>query len=256
MTAFRTGLVPVLLAIAVVGSPSAPAEPVTFRDGGRTWVYEKRVIHGWTVYLQLSIARDVTLKHKIEKQIRTGLENFLGKVPGESLSFLRTIPIWVSNEPGYPLRKNEKGVIPFHRSPQWLRDHKLNPHMAPGVHVINPEAVFFEHKVLEWGPMTFLHELAHAYQNVKLTLGYKEIPAAYESAIREGLYLQVPSRRDKSRKVRAYAATNHEEYFAELTEAYFGHNDWFPHNREELRRYDPRGFKMIEKAWSAAAFKR
>ena len=76
-------------------------------------------------------------------------ENFLDEVPGQALVFLRTIPIWVSNEPGYPLRENENGVIPFHRSPQWLRNHNLNPHMAPGVHVINPEAVFFEHKFLE-----------------------------------------------------------------------------------------------------------
>ena len=54
--------------------------------------------------------------------------------------------------------------------------------------------------------------------------------------------------------VKAYAATNQEEYFAELTEAYFGQNDWFPHNREELRNYDPRGYKMIEEVWSAEAF--
>ena len=52
-----------------------------------------------------------------------------------------------------------------------------------------------------------------------------------------------------------HAATNHEEYFAELPEAYFGHTDWFPHNREELRKYDPRGFRMIEEVWSAEAFK-
>ena len=69
-----------------------------------------------------------------------------------------------------------------------------------------------------------------------------------------GLYLQVPDRKDKSLMVKAYAATNQEEYFAELTEAYFGHNDWFPHNREELRKYDPRGFKMIEEVWSAEEF--
>ena len=69
-----------------------------------------------------------------------------------------------------------------------------------------------------------------------------------------GLYLQVPDRKDKTRMVKAYAATNQEEYFAELTEAYFGQNDWFPHNREELRNYDPRGYKMIEEVWSAEAF--
>ncbi|NRB28683.1 MAG: hypothetical protein HRU37_13520 [Roseibacillus sp.] len=255
MTTTRSILAGLFLFLCLGGGPAAAADPVTFKDGERKWTYEKLSIHGWTVYLQLSIAKDDELKKKIEAQIRIGLENFLGKVPQEALTFLRTIPIWVSNEPGYPHRENENGVIPFHRSPQWLRDHNLNPHMAPGVHVINPEAVFFEHKFLEWGPMTFLHELAHAYQNVKLKLNHKSIRSAYRSAMKEGLYLQVPSRRDKSRKVKAYAATNHEEYFAELTEAYFGHNDWFPHNREELREYDPRGFKMIEEVWSAEAFK-
>ena len=201
MTAPRTLLAGLFLALCLAGGPARAVEPVTFKDGERKWTYEKFTVHGWTVYLQLSIAKDAGLKKKIEAQIKVGLENFLGKVPQEALVFLRTIPILVSNEPGYPLRENENGVIPFHRSPKWLRDHNLNPHMAPGVHVINPEAVFFEHKFLEWGPMTFLHELAHAYQNVKLKLSHKSIRSAYRAAMKEGLYLQVPSRRDKSRRL-------------------------------------------------------
>ena len=38
--------------------------------------------------------------------------------------------------------------------------------------------------------------------------------------------------------------------FAELTEAYFVRNDFFPFNREELRQYDPVGYAMIESVWS------
>jgi hypothetical protein len=29
------------------------------------------------------------------------------------------------------------------------------------------------------------------------------------------------------------------KYFADLTEAYFGKNDFFPFNREDLKKYDP-----------------
>ena len=228
---------------------------VEFKDGGRNWSYEKVMVHGWSVYVEAQIAKDPAFKGKIEAELKTGIENFLGKIPREAAEYLREIPIWVSNEPGYPLRKNERGVIPFHRNKGWLRKHGLNPHMAPGVHVINPEAALFGHKILEWGPMTLLHELAHAYHNVKLKLSNEVIRKAYAGAMARGLYLRVPDRKDKLKRVPAYASTNHEEYFAELTEAFFGKNDWFPHNREELKKYDPSGYRMIEVLWDAKVFR-
>ena len=55
--------------------------------------------------------------------------------------------------------------------------------------------------------------------------------------------------KEKEKLVKAYAASNKAEYFAEATEAYFGHNDWFPHNKKELKKYDPGAFSMVEKAW-------
>ena len=147
------------------------------------------------------------------------------------------------------MRKNERGVIPFHPDKTWLRDHDLNPHLAPGVHIINPRAALLDHKIFEWGPMTMLHELAHAYHNVKLGLSNPDIRSAYGSAMARGLYLKVPDRKFKNKKVKAYAASNKEEYFAEVTEAYFGKNDWFPHNRKELKEYDPKAYLMVEKVW-------
>ncbi|CAL1152904.1 unnamed protein product [Cladocopium goreaui] len=50
-----------------------------------------------------------------------------------------------------------------------------------------------------------------------------------------------------------YAATNHKEYFAECSEAYFStkrfRNDYFPYIHEELKAYDPVGYAMCEKIW-------
>ena len=47
----------------------------------------------------------------------------------------------------------------------------------------------------------------------------------------------------------AYALTNQMEYFSELTECFFGLNDFYPFNNQELREYDPAGYAMMQKVW-------
>jgi hypothetical protein len=47
----------------------------------------------------------------------------------------------------------------------------------------------------------------------------------------------------------ADALTNEYEYFAELSEAYFWRNDFFPFNRNQLYEYDPMGAEMIRTGW-------
>ena len=66
MTTTRSLLAGLLLVLCLAGGPAVAGDPVSFKDGKRTWTYEKLTIHGWTVYLQLSIAKDVALKKKIE----------------------------------------------------------------------------------------------------------------------------------------------------------------------------------------------
>jgi nucleoid-associated protein YejK len=48
---------------------------------------------------------------------------------------------------------------------------------------------------------------------------------------------------------KAYALQNEKEYFAELTEAYLGKNDFYPFQRQELLNYDKNGYKVLEKVW-------
>lgn len=61
------------------------------------------------------------------------------------------------------------------------------------------------------------------------------------------LYQNIPyvlgGRRD------AYALTNQMEYFSELTECYFGLNDFYPFDHEELKEYDSAGYEMMAKVW-------
>ena len=51
------------------------------------------------------------------------------------------------------------------------------------------------------------------------------------------------------KRVRHYALTNCKEFFAEMTESYFGMNDFFPFNREELMTAEPEIYELMRSAW-------
>jgi dipeptidyl-peptidase-4 len=63
----------------------------------------------------------------------------------------------------------------------------------------------------------------------------------------QGLYDEVLTYTGE--KVRAYAATNQMEYFAEGTEAYFYRNDFYPFLGVELKEHDPALYKLLEEIW-------
>jgi Mlc titration factor MtfA (ptsG expression regulator) len=85
-----------------------------------------------------------------------------------------------------------------------------------------------------------------------MSYGNLEIKAAYDKAKASGKYDRV-ERKDSEGRIhvdRAYAMTTPQEYFAEATEAYFSRNDFFPFNRDELKKHDPEIFALLEKIWS------
>ena len=55
---------------------------------------------------------------------------------------------------------------------------------------------------------------------------------------------------DREERRRAYALTSDREYFAEISEAYFGRNDFAPFDREALIGVDPRGAALVASVWS------
>jgi hypothetical protein len=50
-----------------------------------------------------------------------------------------------------------------------------------------------------------------------------------------------------------YALTNQKEFFAEMTEAYFGVNDFYPFNRAELKQAEPALFEQMGRWWTTPA---
>lgn len=57
-----------------------------------------------------------------------------------------------------------------------------------------------------------------------------------------------------TREQKAYAANNSQEYFAEITEAYFGKDDYYPFNRSELGMHGPKGYAMLRKVRQNSVF--
>ena len=46
-----------------------------------------------------------------------------------------------------------------------------------------------------------------------------------------------------------YGLTNQKEFFAEMTEAYFGSNDFYPFVTGELKQAEPETFALLEEIW-------
>ena len=92
-----------------------------------------------------------------------------------------------------------------------------------------------------------LHELAHSYHDQVLGFDQADIMAAFEAAEQQGIYEELLLH--TGRRVRHYALSNHKEYFAESTEAYFGVNDFYPFVRAELKEHDPKMFGVLEAVW-------
>lgn len=142
-----------------------------------------------------------------------------------------------------------QGAAVYHPSALWLIQNGHSVDKTKNVEITNIRNYITWTKLNQ--PFMVLHELAHAYHDRILSFDNASVLNAYNNAIANRLYLDIPYNDgfNIGTQDEAYARNNKIEYFAELTEAYFGQNDYFPFLKTELETYDSVGFKMIEQAW-------
>ena len=202
--------------------------------------YETRDMAGWKVHVSRKLLQqDGATTGRAVDLLEAQLEEIARVVPKAALAELRKVPLWVS--PEYP---NTRPRAEYHPNVHWLRKHDRDPAMAKGIEFTNTRIFDKETRRM---PVFVLHELAHAYHDRVLGFDNPAIEAVYRLAMADKLYDAV--RRNDGKTVRAYAATNAKEYFAETTEAFFGRNDFFPFAREELKRHDPRMYELLVRIW-------
>ena len=220
-------------------APSLAGEPAK-AEYEPTSNYTPREVRGWTVHVNHRLLEDQKeLGDRTLELLEAKLYDITRMVPRPAVEKLRQVAIWVEfAHPRHP-------CMCYHPSREWLTENDFNPEKAGSVEIANA-ATF-----LQWTheqPSMVLHELAHAFHH-RFLGGYEnpEIVALHQKAIERGSYESVLHWDGKT--VRAYAASNPQEYFAELTEAWFGANDFYPFVRAEVLEHDPEAAQLLRKLW-------
>jgi hypothetical protein len=207
-----------------------------------TSAYTEQAVEGWRVLVHTNLINDHEPYQRTLKLLELQLYQITRVVPSGPLAKLRQIPIWVEHS------SKQFPCMCYHESREWLRTHGVNPEKTGAVELANPSAFLTWTKDQPW---MVLHELAHGYHSRFLGNDHAGIQACFENARSKGLYESVL--RINARHERHYALNNSKEYFAEMTEAYFGTNDFYPFVRAELKEHDPEMFKLLEEVWAVSS---
>ena len=199
-------------------------------------------LEGWTIHVDDRLLHDpnIELGRRAMRLLGNSLYEITLEMQADRLHRLQQIHIWLD------LTHGQLTAAQYHPSPAWLSQHGYATNLAKCVHI--PDAALFasprDHFRQPWA---VLHELAHAYHDQALGFDDPEIAAAWNRFKDCGRYdsaLQIDGRMEKH-----YGLTDQKEFFAEMTEAYFGMNDFFPFNRAELKREEPEVFRLLYRIW-------
>ena len=208
-----------------------------------------RQIEGWNVQVDDRLLTEPN--EALGKQALRFLENKLSDikvvVPADKVKKLQAVTIVLD------LNHGKLGPMQYHPSAGWLKANGYAPELAKCVHL--PRAADLQTKRnINEQPWVILHELSHAYHDQVLGFDEPRIVEAYEKYKKSGrgdmtlLY--------SGKRVKHYALTTPMEFFAEMTEAYFGVNDFFPFNRAELKESEPEIYTLMKDVWETPAKER
>jgi hypothetical protein len=197
--------------------------------------YRVRKVEGYTVFASNALEeKEPELAGEALALLRVKLFDVNRVVPERVLPELQRVPIWLELEGKDP-------CAVYHPSLEWLLEHGYRPEKARSVEIAN--ARNFVRWTLDQ-PAMLVHELMHAYHHRVLGHDHAGIREAFAAAGASGAYASVLHFSGEERE--AYALRDQQEYFAEICEAWFGTNDFYPFVRAELRRHDPRGYALLE----------
>ena len=203
-----------------------------------------RDVEGWTVRVddRLLQTPEDALGTRALKFLEAKLVEIKAVVPAERVKELQTVTIVLD------LNCGKLGPMQYHPDAGWLKANGFSPDLAKCVHLPRAADLPTRRNINEQ-PWVILHELAHAYHDQVLSFDEPRIVAAYERFKQSG-------HGDKAllydgKRVKHYGLTNAKEFFAEMTESFFGVNDFYPFNRAELKESEPELFELLSKVWNS-----
>lgn len=199
-------------------------------------------IQGWKVRIDIRLvqAQHRDPGRRALQLLEAQLADINAVTAAEPLAKLRSVAIVLDLDHGTLDRTQ------YHPSADWLRQHGYAPDLAKCVHI--PVASgFISPRTHHEQPWCVLHELAHAYHDQVLGFDEPRLVEAWEHYKATGAgesVLHISGSQTKH-----YALTDPMEFFAEMSEAYFGMNDFFPFNRAELKSAQPEVFELLRTIW-------
>ena len=200
-------------------------------------------IEGWTVHVDPQLLEEGERGRsgaRALKMLANHLQRIAILVLPEPLAKLRNVELWIERR--HPTLR----AMQYHPDVGWLKAHGHDPRLAKKVHITRAEELLSRQQMLKH-PAVVLHELAHAYHDQVLGFDEPRVVKAYNKAKESGRYEKVLLYTGET--VRHYAMTDHKEYFAEGTEAYFYRNDFYPFVAAELKQHDPALYDLLADIW-------
>jgi hypothetical protein len=220
--------------VAAETTPPQPTQPAS---------RSRRTIEGFSILVDdclLPGGADEALGREALAFLAAKLTEIRIVLPKEKVDVLRKVTIVLDKECG------TLGSMQYHPSADWLADNGYPRSLEKCVHLPRARDVATRRNINEQ-PWVILHELAHAYHDQVLGFDEPRVLAAWEDFKASGkgdealLY-------DGSR-VKHYGLTDQKEFFAEMTEAYFGSNDFHPFNRAQLKTEFPKLYELLAEIW-------
>ncbi len=204
--------------------------------------HTNRNLDGWTVRVddRLLKGEHAVVGARALKLLESRLVAIAFVVPEKALAKLRTITI--------QLDLNYGNLIPmqYHPDAGWLKENGYSEKLAKCVHI--PDlGDFLDPEGIHGQPWVVLHELAHGFHDQVIGSDEPRVTAAWKKFRDSGKYKSVLHVSGKMRE--HYGVTDKAEFFAELTEAYFGSNDFYPFVAGELKQAEPEIFALLADLW-------
>jgi hypothetical protein len=226
----------------LLGLGTSASEKAAKVERPRPTHHTQRDMCGWTVRVddRLLATNQSGLGERALKLLEARLIVIAALMPEKPLARLRQVPIQID------LTYGELDSMAYHRSAVWLGNAGYDTNLAKCVHV--PDAAYFASRFEAFRqPMAILHELAHAYHDQVLGTREPRILQAWQKFKDSKRYESVLMNIGVTRE--HYGLVNQEEFFAEMTETYFGENDFFPFVAGELERAEPEIFSLMCDIW-------
>jgi hypothetical protein len=223
--------------IKVLAPPAKEAPELT-----KPTSHTEKNIEGWKVRVddRLLTGPDEALGTRCLRFLENKLSDIKVVVPEDKVKKLQAVTIVLD------LTHGKLGPMQYHADTGWLKANGYSTDLVKCVHIPRAADLPTKRNINEQ-PWVILHELAHAYHDQVLGFDEPRIIDIYQNYKKGG-------RGEKTllyngRRVKHYALTNHKEFFAEMTEAYFGVNDFFPFNRAELKESEPAIYELMTQIW-------